>query len=133
MTIQPNPNDVQYLKESSNSPIYHYDITEPTTNFPGIKSAPIENDGPYDGGATFDFSFDTLPAGRSRTFHMYYGATSYQNEAKYLLQSIRAEVYALAKPSNHNGQCTDEDNGQPPNVFIIAFKDVGGTPVTFQY
>ena len=57
---------------------------------------------------------------------MYYGAASNQTEAEQVTRAVGAEVYAFAKPTDSAGQCTDT-----PNVFIMAFKDVGGPTIEF--
>ena len=88
--------------------------------------APFEDVGPDNKGATFDFSFGSLDAGKKFTFNMYYGAASNQVQAESALHSIGAELYALAKSSNAARQCVDE-----PNTFIMAFTGVGGTPRVF--
>lgn len=127
MTIQPNPNDVTHLTSASNYGYQSSDLFESFEIPDGFSSAPMVDASHFDlTGAAFEFAFDDQPLdiGQSVNFKMYYGAASNQTEAEAALAAVGAEVYALAKPAGGNGQCTDE-----PNVFIMAFTGVGGSPL----
>ena len=132
MTIQPAPSSTGSFsfRKASNNGSNSLDPSVPltTTSSTGqnIVLAPFENEGPYDQGAAFDFSFGPLAARQQKTFYMYVGAASNEEEAKRVTQSVDAEVYAFAKPSNDAGQCIDSSN-----VFIMAFREVGGTAIDF--
>lgn len=62
--------------------------------------APFTDFGPYDHGAMFQFKFDPLPPGATKTFNIYYGAAGNQADAEAALQAVRAEVYSFGKPSD---------------------------------
>jgi hypothetical protein len=80
--------------------------------------------GPTDHGALFDFSFDPLAAGASRTFSIYYGASLSEANALAALGTVGAEVYSL-------GQSSDNRLGTTAgrSTFIFGFGGVGGTAV----
>jgi uncharacterized repeat protein (TIGR01451 family) len=82
--------------------------------------------GPTDQGALFDFGFGTLAPGESRTFQIFYGAAATEAEAENAIATVGAEVFLFGYP-------TDLDTGEAlfdgPNVYIFAFRGVGGTAV----
>lgn len=80
--------------------------------------------GPFDHGALFDFDFDPLAPGESRTFNIYYGAAGTELEANAALAAVGAEVFSYGQPNVLGGP----DLGTP-NTFIFAFAGVGGAPV----
>ena len=87
---------------------------------------PIIDMGPGNFGIQFAFHFpQTINFGENCTFNMYYGVASNLTDAQRVLQSVGAEIYALAKQSS-NGACSDSND-----MFIMAFNGIGGTPVTF--
>ena len=129
MTIQPDPSTVTYLNQATNqgnADLFVRGRLPSTDEGHSHVNAPFVDVGPKYQGAVFDFYFGAMAIGESRTFHMYLGATSNEVDAKRAIQSVGAEVYAFAKPSNDDGQCIDT-----PNVFIMAFKGVGGNPIQF--
>ncbi|MFZ6004716.1 MAG: post-COAP-1 domain-containing protein [Actinomycetota bacterium] len=79
--------------------------------------------GPSDHGALFDFDFEDLPAGESKTFTTFYGAAASETAANAALAAVGAEVYSYGQPSS-----SDPTAGEP-NTFIFAFEGVGGDPV----
>ena len=129
MTIQPDPSTVTYWNQATNQGNAGLFVTGklPSTDEGFFHvNAPFVDEGPKYQGAVFDFYFGSLAIGEKRTFNMYLGATSNELDAQRTIQSVGAEVYAFAKPSNDAGQCIDT-----PNVFIMAFKGVGGNPIQF--
>lgn len=126
ITIQPDPSNVAHLNKATNSgDVYELNPAIPLKTRKPFTSAPFVDSGPADLGANFDFSFGSLDPGMSKTFNMYYGAAPNQNVAKGAILSVKAEVYAFVTPSKGD-QCA-----AAPNVFIMAFSDVGGRPVSF--
>ncbi|WP_077212524.1 hypothetical protein [Bacillus dakarensis] len=96
-------------------------IPEPLT--PG--GTTFYEDGPCDQGALFDFQFGALAPGESRTFTIFYGGAVTKADALLALSSVGAEVYSLGLPTNSDG--SEDIDG--PNVFIFAFRGVGGKPI----
>ncbi|HEX3158310.1 MAG TPA: PEP-CTERM sorting domain-containing protein [Gemmatimonadaceae bacterium] len=91
------------------------------------QDADFSNEGPLDQGALFDFGFNALAAGSSRTFITYYGTAATERELLSALASVGAEVYTLAKCNPAvNDACT---TGGAPSSFAFGFKGVGGTPI----
>lgn len=82
-------------------------------------------DGPCDQGALFDFEFGSLAPGESRKFTIFYGATVTKADALLALAAVGAEVFSLGLPTNPD----DSEDIDGPNVFIFAFKGVGGKPI----
>ena len=114
------------LTEATNSGFNYLYIGEPLRSGYGVVHAPMIDVGPYNSGAGFDFQFNSLAAGEKKVFTMYYGAASGQAEAEQVTANVGAEVYAFAKPTDVAGICTSTTN-----VFIMAFKDVGGQAIKF--
>jgi type IV pilus assembly protein PilY1 len=83
--------------------------------------------GPDDHGALFDFGFNALDAGASRTLTIFYGAATDKTNALAALSAVGAEVYSLGNcdPASDRS-CTSSGE---PNTFIFGFQGVGGTPV----
>lgn len=86
---------------------------------PATVNVNFEDIGAYDGGALFNFGFGSLAAGKSRTFSIFYGATTNESDAFSALTAVGAEVYSFGQ---------SETTGAP-GTFIFAAKGVGGTPV----
>lgn len=82
------------------------------------------DNGPADHGALFDFTFDNLAPGASKTFKTYYGGAATEASADAALGAVGAEVYSYGQPSTADGPTLGT-----PNTFIFAFEGVGGTPV----
>jgi hypothetical protein len=98
----------------------------------GTGCAPLSSNftdcGPDDHGANFDFGFPALAAGESRSFKVYYGASSTELEAFAALAAVGAEVYSLGQ-CNPGGDASCSPITGLPNTFIFAFGDVGGVVV----
>jgi uncharacterized repeat protein (TIGR01451 family) len=85
---------------------------------------------PDDHGSLFDFGFGSLAVGQSKSFRIYYGATTSESSAVSALTAGGAEVYSLgesncpeANPDSGNAtNCSSE----PANSGVKF-----GTPVTF--
>ncbi|HEX9694946.1 MAG TPA: hypothetical protein VGB64_01370 [Actinomycetota bacterium] len=82
------------------------------------------DNGPNDHGALFDFRFDPLAPGASKTFKTFYGAAGTESEANTALAAVGAEVYSFGQASTEDGPTLGT-----PNTFIFAFGGVGGTPL----
>lgn len=95
----------------------------PTTLVPG---SPDYFSGPEDQGALFDFSFGELNPGESRAFNIFYGAAETEAQAQAAIASVGAEVYSFGYPTNFE---TGEALTNGPNVYIFAFRGVGGPAV----
>jgi hypothetical protein len=110
-----------YLKFSSDDGFASADpFAGPTQiNFAGDA---VDN-GPSDHGALFDFSFPSLAAGASRTFHIYYGAADNEMRALQAVAAVSGEVYSLAEPGTTLGR-----NLGKPNTFMFAFRGIGDCP-----
>ncbi len=78
--------------------------------------------GPSDHGAHFDFKFDDLNPGDSKTFSIFYGAAYSEAAALAALGSVGAEGLSL-------GQFSGDPTGGTPGTYIFGFKGVGGTPI----
>lgn len=76
--------------------------------------------GPGDHGAVFDLGFGDLASGSSKTFSIYYGATTSEATAMGALANVGAEMYSLGQSSPSGS----------PGTFIFGFKGVGGEPIT---
>ena len=89
---------------------------------PIIASGDFVDSGPYDHGANFDFIFDALKKGESRTLTIFYGAAPTESAALSALSSVGAEIYSFGEANNNK-------NGGNGTTFIFGFKGVGGTVV----
>jgi hypothetical protein len=103
-----------------------------TANPLGTRSAlgvtgDVVDSGPKDHGALFDFGFDALAPGATKTFSIFYGAAGTEAAALDAVQAADAEVYSLGQPSTQGGK----DPGVPA-TFVFAFRGVGGTPIRQQ-
>lgn len=93
------------------------------------------DEGPRDHGALFDFHFEELGPGDSKTFTTFYGAASDEMSAIAALSAVSAEAYSFGQPrTDENGiPVGDFSLARPdigaPNTFIFAFSGVGGDPV----
>jgi hypothetical protein len=85
--------------------------------------------GPCDHGALFDFGFNGLAAGASRSFTIFYGAAGTEAAALADLGAVGAEVYSLGQ-CDHASNATCSQITGTPNTFIFGFQGVGGTPVS---
>lgn len=106
--------------------------------------------GPADHGALFDFGFGALPALRSKTFTIFYGAAGTESDANRALANVGAEIYSFGqadydplnpcdetvnqwfwKPAPNVDACPGtygRETGEP-HTFIFAFRSVGGDPI----
>lgn len=75
--------------------------------------------GPDDHGSVFDFAFDELAAGDSRTFNIFYGSTGNEVDALNAISLLGADVFSL-------GQQADSAVAGEPATFLFAFGGVGG-------
>lgn len=83
---------------------------------PATVNVNFEDIGPYDGGALFNFGFGSLAAGESKTFSIFYGATTSETGAFSALSAVGAEVYSLGQTVD-GGQITGA-----PGTYIFGFK-----------
>ena len=77
------------------------------------------DNGPDDHGSVFDFAFDELAAGDSRTFNIFYGSTENEADAMNAISLLGADVFSLGQ------QAGSPDEGEP-GTFLFAFGGVGG-------
>jgi type IV pilus assembly protein PilY1 len=103
--------DGGYVLDENGDPIV---VGEQTVNTDFVDA------GPGDHGAVFDLGFGDLASGSSKTFSIYYGATTSEATALGALANVGAEMYSLGQ-SSPNGS---------PGTFIFGFKGVGGEPIT---
>lgn len=82
----------------------------------------FEDCGPADHGAVFDFDFGDLADGDSRTFSIFYGASTSESAAFASLGEVGAELYSFGQ--SNNGEVSGE-----PLTYTFAFKGVGGSVV----
>jgi hypothetical protein len=75
--------------------------------------------GPADHGALFDFEFEALGDGATRTFSTYYGAAGNEADALTALGSVGAGLYSL-------GQTSRDPITGLPNTFMFGFGSDGG-------
>lgn len=92
----------------------------------GSIGAPVDANfdrfGIRDHGALFDFGFDALAVGASRTFTTFYGAATSRAAVLAALGAVGAEVYSI-------GECSRALTGDCPATFAYGFKGVGGRPI----
>lgn len=77
-----------------------------------------------DHGAFFRFRFGDLAAGESKTFSIYYGATTTEASALTALGAVGIELFSLGQSSSGTGPTVGD-----PFTFIFGFKGVGGIVV----
>ncbi len=92
------------------------------TNYAGSLDANFDRLGSDDHGALFDFGFDALAPGASKTFTTFYGAAASRAAVLAALGAVGAEVYSI-------GECARAVSGDCPATFAYGFKGVGGTPI----
>jgi hypothetical protein len=73
--------------------------------------------GPDDTGAMFDFNFGQLGPNETKTFQLFYGAASSEQQALGALQAVGASVYSLGESSNAGGP-----NLGQPTTFFFGYK-----------
>lgn len=89
---------------------------------PATVNANFVDNGSSDHGALFTFRFGSLAAGSSKTFSIFYGATTSETDAATALSDVGAEVWSL-------GQSNGGETSGAPGTFIFAAKGVNSTPV----
>jgi filamentous hemagglutinin family protein len=87
------------------------------------------DNGPNDHGAVFDFGFGNLPGNSSKSFSVFYGATTSETSALNALSNVKAEVYSLGQSSGVNTSGVGNQITGEPGTFIFGFKGVGGVPL----
>jgi WD40 repeat protein len=85
---------------------------------------PLNDAGPKDHGALFDFGFGSLPAGETKTFTFYYGGAATETAALAAIDAVGAELYSLGQP---NPDLTEETN-----TFIFAYASPGVSNVALE-
>lgn len=81
--------------------------------------------GADDHGAVFDFEFEALAAGASRSFVIFYGAASTEAEADAARAAVGAGLYSYGQcDPSFSSSCSPETGA--PNTFIFAFGATGG-------
>jgi len=88
---------------------------------------PLEDNGPCDHGALFDFNFGTIAAGQEWNFTIYYGAAADEPSADAALAAVGAQIWSLGEcgASSPGGSCsTSNPSGSTTNTFIFAFAHV---------
>lgn len=108
-----------------------YASADPFASIGGISCSSdvnVVDCGPDDHGALFDFGFDGLGVGGSRSFSIFYGAAASESDALTALSTVGAEVYSLGQCDSFADPSCSERTGTP-NTFILGFQGVGGTPV----
>lgn len=88
---------------------------------PGTLNVDFADVGPEDHGAYFRFNLGTIAAGASRSFDIYYGATSSEASALSAIGAEGIELYSLGQ--------SDGNVGGTPATYIFGFKGVGGVPI----
>lgn len=100
-----------------------FDTANPLTTYGASIGCPVNANftdcGPSDHGAVFDFEFEALVAGATRTFVTYYGAAGNEGDALAALSSVGAGLYSLGQTAT--GGATGE-----PNTFMFGFGTRGG-------
>lgn len=98
---------------------------------PLVNSSPINagtlntnftDDGPRDHGAYFKFNFGALAAGESRSFSIFYGAASTEDQANAALGAAAIELYSFGQSSGNGATGI-------PQTYIFGFTGVGGVAV----
>jgi hypothetical protein len=88
---------------------------------------PLNDAGPKDHGAMFDFGFGSLPAGETKTFTFYYGAAATETAALAAIEAVGAELYSLGQPNTEGGA-----SGGTPNTAIFAYASPGVSNVSLE-
>lgn len=83
--------------------------------------------GASDHGAAFDFGFEGLADGESRTFTIFYGAAPTERQADVARALAGVEVYSYGQ-CNPSSDASCSITAGTPVTHIFGFGDVGGTP-----
>ncbi|MGN2393045.1 PEP-CTERM sorting domain-containing protein [Pelomicrobium sp. G1] len=81
--------------------------------------------GPADHGAVFDFEFEALANGASRSFVTYYGAAGTEADADAARALVGAGLYSYGQCDSSSDSSCSHITGAP-NTFIFAFGATGG-------
>jgi hypothetical protein len=115
--LEANGGNVRYASDNG------FSTWDPRENAGSINSETVNVDftdnGPDDHGSVFDFAFDELAAGDSRTFNIFYGSTGNEADAMSAIDLLGADVFSLGQ------QAGSPDVGEPA-TFLFAFGGVGG-------
>lgn len=90
----------------------------------GFQNVSVNDAGPTDHGAVFDFDFGNVLAGEVKTFRIFYGAAGNETDALNAIAVAGAQAYSFGQPNVSGGPTLGI-----PNTFIFAFTGVGGDPV----
>lgn len=82
-----------------------------------IVSGDVDDSGPTDHGALFDFAFGALAPGESISLTLYYGAAGTEAEALAALSAVGATAFSLGQASTADGP-----SAGTPNTFIFGYK-----------
>lgn len=85
----------------------------------------VEDFGPSDHGANFDFGFGALDDGETFEFSIFYGASGTEIGAEDALGEVSAELFSLGQPSG-DPDGTGFSGSNPTATFIFGFAAVGG-------
>lgn len=102
-----------------------FETWDPLGTFSSMVCAPntdFDKCGPSDHGALFDFQFEALANGATRTFSTYYGAAGTETEILAALSSVGAGIYSLGFNSAGDGSPGVND----PAVFAFGFGSTSG-------
>ncbi|MFT6992120.1 MAG: hypothetical protein ACJASL_004118 [Paraglaciecola sp.] len=150
--LEANGGNVRFASDNGFAPV------DPRQSAGSINSSTVNSDfvdnGPDDHGSVFDFAFDSLEDGESRTFNIFYGSTANEGEAQAAIALLGADVYSFGQysgrpineddegeggcdgeicepvPSFFSASLADDELGGPENgepaTFLFAFGGVGG-------
>jgi len=91
---------------------------------PATVNTNFVDDGPADHGSLFIFDFGALAAGASKTFTIYYGASSGETSAIAKIAALGLNVYSLGQ-SNTYGGADAEGITDGTATFLFGFEGVG--------
>lgn len=90
-----------------------------------VADTDVEDFGPTDHGANFDFGFGELKDGETFEFSIFYGAAGTEVAAKDALGEVSAELFSLGQPSG-DPDGTGFSGSNPTATFVFGFAAVGG-------
>jgi hypothetical protein len=89
-----------------------------------VNNKDFVDNGPADHGSLFIFNFGSLAAGATKTFTIYYGASSGQTSAINKIAALGLNVYSLGQSSRYGG--TDAEGiTDGTATFLFGFQGVG--------
>lgn len=102
-------------------------------NFTDSRSGNLQGSDSSDQGALFDFEFEALEAGATRSFNTYYGAAPDKDAADLARAMVDGDPTDVEIGLYSYGKCTSgltgftcDPIGGAPNTFIFGFGAVGG-------